>query len=296
MQQDQVSLQELEIKAVKDVKENYLEVSLSEQEKVIRHQVEIIRQHSPSGIMTFEERKSNQQTKLYYRLNSQLPLSYYLEREELGSAEIRQILEEIVEILLKSKNYLLSASGFLLQEDYIFLHAQTHKVSLFYLPLKLQGDALANFRQLLMNLNKSCEDLPQELLIAANEQFFNLSSFREQLREIKQPLAKEKKPVLEKTKTFQLESKLNSSGTSIPSQPAPEPALIPEVIASIKLKKKPLLVFLLIQVVLAVIIVLFSSSLKDLGGSLATYGGIFLIIMSFDLLLLKRLLKKDTTA
>jgi len=287
---------EFTVSLMRDVGENYLVVSLDNRKRVIAHQLEIMNRNPHPCFLAVEERKSNEQTKLYYRLNSRAPLRYYLEREAMTSGEVIKVLDTIVGILTESKNYLFYATSFLLQQDYIYLTPTTQEVSLVYLPAKLPGDAHENFRELLKRIIPSCEDFPKSLVDYSEEQFFNLQGFREQLKKIKYSVQKKGKQMKAGAKVFQLESNLPpKQGKSFEKEDAGEEE---GLVIKAKEKKnsargKKLVVFILLQLVLVIVLAVFSSWFEAQGGAVATYIGLFLVIVACDLLFLKRLFKKE---
>ena len=128
------------VNLVKDVGGSTLVIGLTWEQKTVYHQIKVINRNAPPGIIVMEEKKENNQIKLYYDLKNSLPLSYYIEREEISGEEVIRFLDEIVGVVLESKNYLLFASSFLLQQEYIYFNPDSRKVLLVYLPVKLQGD------------------------------------------------------------------------------------------------------------------------------------------------------------
>ena len=292
----------LTIDLKKDVGGNNLVIALASAQKTVHHQIEVINHNAPPGIILVEERKDNKQTKLYYCINNLTPLSYYIEKEEISSAEVIRILDEVVETILESKNYLLSAAGFLLQQEYIYLDFASRKVSLVYLPVRLQSDINESFRNLLKELSYTYDDFPQELRAYSQEEFFNLRGFREQIKSIifshHNRLNPEKEQGIKKT--FQLQAvsddtqikKEVSVGEELPLEVFEDRAADTIKVAEAFYLKRSVLIFIAVQLGIAVVLVLFSSVIKALGG-IATYLGLLLIIMSFDYLLLKKLLRKE---
>lgn len=313
---------DLQISKERDAVSNYLVLSLTNTQKVIPYQLELIKQNAHPGVIPLEERISNNQIKLYYRLNSAVSFLQYLEREETELAEILQILDSIVGILLESKNLLLYASGFLLEEEYIYLDPQTGKVSLLYVAVKLAGDVNENFRNLLKRVLFYRGDLPQNIINYCEDINFKVSGFREQLKETKYPLLKKEKQNKEKEKPFQLaspaflsqeeglgevqrgETPTEETGSKeirrkeVPERPRREDIQVKgqqgqgkAVVKKEKLRfpKKIISVFLLVQLVLVVVLLLLSPWLNSLEDSFATYGGLVLILVALNLLFFRRI-------
>jgi len=321
---------DLQISKERDFISNYLVLSLTNTQKVIPYQLELIKQNAYPGIIPLAERMSNNQTQLYYRLNSAVSFLQYLEREETELAEILQILDSIVSILLESKNLLLYASGFLLEEEYIYLEPHTGEVSLLYVPVKLAGDVNENFRNLIRRVLFYRGDLPQNIINYCEDNNFKISGFREQLKEIKYPLLKKEKQNKEKEKPFQLASpaflsqeeelgevqrgetpteETGSKGVrrkevqerqERPERPRREGIQVKgqqgqgkAVVKkeNLRFPKKTISAFLLVQLVLVVVLLLLSPWLNSLEDSSATYGGIILILVALNLLFFRRLTK-----
>jgi hypothetical protein len=273
---------DFKVSFIKDMGGNYLVVKLPQQQKIVLHQLEIINRNLPLGIIPIEKREINNQTALYYCLNSYVPFSYYLEKEEITSGELIKILDEIVNILLQSKNYLLYAASFLLHPDYIYLSAGRQEVFLLYLPVKLPGNVNANFRELLKKVVSVCADFPQNLVAYNEEQFFNLQGFREQVKKIKFSELKKGEEIKERVKPFHLESEVFLS-RELQHEEGEKNSLLKDF----TLKKKFITVFGLFQLIILVVLMLLSPWLNSFGNTLTIYGGLALLIVVFNLLILR---------
>ena len=244
-------LKDFKVNFVKDMGGNYLVINIPPQQKRVLHQLEIINRNLPVGIIPIETREINNQTMLYYRLNSYLSLSYYLEREAISGEELITILDEIVHILMQSKNYLLSASSFLLHPDYIYLNAGRQEVFLLYLPVKLPGSVNENFRKLFKKAASFCADSPQSLVTYSEEQLFNLQGFREEVMKMKLSVFKKGKKTKEKAKPFCLEPEVSLSGSYQMKQKQNF------FLKRLTLKQKVMVGFGLFQIIISVVLLYF---------------------------------------
>ena len=118
-------------------------------------------------------------------------------------------------------------------------------------------------------------DFPQELTSYSKEQFFNLQGFREQLKKIKyfdyKQLSLEKEQG--KTKTFQLETVPNymqfQSEVSV-GEEAEQEVVKDRGSETVKVAeglyfKRPMIIFIAVQIGIAIMLVMFSSVIRALG-------------------------------
>jgi hypothetical protein len=293
------------VSIARDALHNYLVISLDSTQKVIPYQVGIINNNSSPGIMFMEERVINNQSELYYRLkNGSISLSRYLDKDDVDIEELIEILDNIVGILLGSKNFLLYGASFLLHEDYIYLNPALREVYLIYIPVNLAGDVNENFRDLLKRISLCKEEFYQNINVYYLDSDFSIGGFREKIKEMKFSVLKKERQSKEKGKPFQLEvcTEQHSPEEIIPAEDENTGGLQEiqfELMSRLKEKeispsrKKAIYIFSLVQLAIVIILVLSSSYLSSVKATTATYGGIALIVIAVNLLLLKKLFKEE---
>lgn len=293
------------VSLARDALNNYLVISLDSSKKVIPYQLGIISSNSYPGMISMEERVINNQSELYYRLNNNsISLSRYLEQDQTNVEEIIKVLDSIVGILLGSKNFLLYASSFLLHEEYIYLNPNVHEVYLIYIPVNLAGDVNENFRDLLKRISLCREDFYQKVNEYCQDSNFSIVGFREKIKEMKFPILKRETQSRERSKPFHLEVK------PIEQPPEETRPVEDEEISSLREiqnelmdkfkkekispeRKKAIGIFILVQLVVVIVLFYFSSYLTVTEDATTTYGGIALIVIALNFLLLKKLFKEE---
>lgn len=171
----------LKIKMIKETSGRYLELVLPPEIEIAEHQLEMLWRQTPPGILVPEKYVRNLKVQLLYPLNNYLSLADYLEQALLSKEELLNISENLVEILLAAKNYLLYASSFYLVKEYVFLTSEL-EVKLLYLPWQVLGEVNQNFQRFLVSTFTREIDFPQNLKTYLFEPTFNLKDFLKELR------------------------------------------------------------------------------------------------------------------
>lgn len=220
MEQDDVNVSVcFQWELIKETCGNYLVLSIPESVKLIAYQTQLLKENPHPGLIPFEVQSSDNRLKLYYQLAGRISFLQYVQKEDTAPAEIIEVLDRIVAILMESKNLLLYPNGFLLQAEYIFLEPHRDTVSLIYIPVKPPGstilvDVNEGFRHLLEKVFRYRDDLPPEIYTWCDEEDFQLVNFRERLKELKfSDWEKENKGSGGKEKPFQLAATMTSSRT-----------------------------------------------------------------------------------
>jgi hypothetical protein len=159
-------------------------------EQLLEFQIAMIAQNDIPGIAKLELKKLDSDVKLCYQLSGLISLTDYLKKQKISKYEFSEIVEAIISVLLKCKNYLLNDNSFILKEDYIYLNPRSKQVFLIYLPLETESAATQEFKSFLVNLlintaNIDTEDNYVQLLLnQIKADYFSLAEFREQLTQI----------------------------------------------------------------------------------------------------------------
>ena len=105
-------------KIIRDMESCYLvidkETERGFQQKMVLH-------NRIKGIMPVEERQVDDSVQYYYRITNRISLRECVKRNSLSVERIRFILEEIIDLIQRAKEYLLEQSNFVLDIDCIFL-------------------------------------------------------------------------------------------------------------------------------------------------------------------------------
>lgn len=131
---------------------SYLVLDFSNGIEPFSHQVEIINQNPCSAFVPFHIRCKDEFAGIYYNITSKISLSQYLERKQLNKKELLDLLRSINGSLLLHSNYLLDLSGFLLDKHFIYINPATAEVSLIYIPISNEIDALDAYKTFLKDL------------------------------------------------------------------------------------------------------------------------------------------------
>ena len=119
---------------IRDLGSNYL--VLSEQEKDYdEFQVKMLMNNKIAGILECEIRVIDGCEKFLYEISSRQPISRIYERAKIDYDALISILRGIVRSVESAKEYLLDTRHFILQPDYMYMNAETKKISLCFFPL-----------------------------------------------------------------------------------------------------------------------------------------------------------------
>ncbi len=159
--------------------------------RVIDFQVEMIANNNIPGIVNMAVREKDAETKFYYELNGLVTLANYFKKQKISELEFFIILDRLISTLLKSKNYFLNESSFILDDRFIYIDSKSREVFLIYLPVEIPQDITQSCKALVVNLliNTSCieswDSFVQRILNLIRTGDFNLIDFSKQLKVMK---------------------------------------------------------------------------------------------------------------
>ena len=162
-----------------------------DREQIIGFQVEMITNNEIPGITKLFLREKDGAVELHYNLSGLISIANYLRRQKLSRLEFINILEKLLDVVLESRCYFLNDTSFVLEGSFVFINPKSKDVYLIYLPLDIDEDFTGLFKSLLVNLVENCTGLESsdsdllQLLDRVQEEEFNLTGFREQLKKIK---------------------------------------------------------------------------------------------------------------
>lgn len=156
-------------------------------EQILEFQIAMISQNDIPGIVKLEVKELDSDVKLCYHLNGLISLTNYLKRQKISKSEFTEMLDNILSVLLKCKNYLLNDNSFILNEDFIYINPRSKQISLIYLPMEMECTATQEFKSFLVNLLINTATIDTEdnyvqlLLSQIKTDHYSLAEFREQL-------------------------------------------------------------------------------------------------------------------
>lgn len=158
-----------------------------------KHQTEMIAQNPSTGFIPFSIRREDEKVRIYYNITSKLPLSQHLSRKTLSKGEFLDLLRSINRNIMSYVNYYLDISGFVLDEDFMYINPSTGDTSLIYVPLPLERDFVKDYKSLITNLivntvnldDNTSDNFLQKLLSYLKMEQFNLKDFNKLLTDLK---------------------------------------------------------------------------------------------------------------
>lgn len=282
----------IEERFVKDISGKRLVLPVLYDEKVYHHQVEIIKHNPWPRILPLEKRRINNQIRLYYRTDFQIPLKQYLTGTVLTREKFINILENIFITLSDCKRYFLYESSFLLCPDYIYINPVTEEVALLYIPMGTEDTLTVQIRTLIKELlryirpDSGGDSLEFNKTIAdfQSRESVHLTELEQLVRELR----------------F---SRINSASQSPQSVLKPfelEPGRLDGINDQEKKKTlgdnkiKFMSLMALLQVISLLILMVFSDKLKALGDIKTTNTGIALIFTAINIFLINKLFGKTS--
>lgn len=172
---------------------SYAVLELNGDTGILCHQAEMIAQNPSPGFVPFHIRRENEEVKVFYNITSRLSLSQHLSRKTLSKLDFLDLLRNINKGLMNYVSYYLDISGFILDEDFIFINPSTGDISLVYVPLTLERDFVKDYKAFVTdiiintaNLDDSTNDnFLQRILSCLKAEEFNLSDFNRLVTDLK---------------------------------------------------------------------------------------------------------------
>lgn len=176
-----------------DSSSSYLVLKFNDDIKILSHQVEIISQNPSSAFVPLHIRREDENVSIYYSITSKISLSQYLERKQLNKRELLDLLRSITRNLMLHSNYLLDLSNFVIDEDFIYINPATAEVSLVYVPITCDINALEAYKSFLKDLivnsvnvdNNAKDNYLQRILNYLKSEVFSLVDFNRFIIELR---------------------------------------------------------------------------------------------------------------
>lgn len=172
---------------------SYLVIEPGNEKEILDYQVEMIVQNEVNGMLLVDKRQKNGTNYLYYNVTSRMTLEQFLKRKRLTRDEFLDILASISKTLLDCKNYLLSDTQLVIEDEYIFINPATQDIFMVYIPIALNNDTASSFKEFIIDLITRKADIEesvndnylQRLLNNLKSEAFNVSNFQNLLLELR---------------------------------------------------------------------------------------------------------------
>lgn len=176
-----------------DSGENYLELTGNDKSKseIIDYQVEMILQNRIPGLASLFLKKKDAEIHFLYRITGLVSLKNYFCRQKIEASKFVAIMENILQVILDSKKYMLSEESFILEESLIFIQPKTGEVSLVYVPVENKNDQVKNLQSVVINLIlqtpyiETGDKIIQDLLNLFREEYASIKEVLKNLKDIK---------------------------------------------------------------------------------------------------------------
>lgn len=123
----------MEVSYQRNLNHNYMiinDVGVTGREYTVR----MMERNEIPGLLSFQARKINGRTCLYYEITSRQPLARMFGNRSMKCRDIEQILTGISDALNGARQYLLDSRDILLDPEYIYMEVETRQAKFCYVP------------------------------------------------------------------------------------------------------------------------------------------------------------------
>ena len=116
----------------RDLNSNYM--ILTDEHREDGYEVRMITENRIYGFLPCVCQEHEQRTEYYYEITGRQSLQLAYERKKINCEQLKGFLRELLRILEAAGEYLLNPEHFILEPEYIYLHARTERLCLCYYP------------------------------------------------------------------------------------------------------------------------------------------------------------------
>jgi hypothetical protein len=263
--------------------------------RVLEFQAKMLENNAIRYIVPVETVKTEGNYNFYYNITSRISLLMYLKRYKLSRMEFLKLLLNLSSCINNSAGYLLSASNFVFDPEYVFIEPDTMEVRLIYIPAETGGHSGRTLQALIsdvlmQHINEAGfgGNLVQRVLSEVRSEMFSLRSFMILLNEllygeeasglpVRLPEQDIRNKVLENSsKNDKIEEKQEDKENKESKQ--------------VKISLSLVIPVVLLQFVMGGIIFMCRSFLDNVGENrTATYAAVMMIVIAIDVLIFKKL-------
>lgn len=149
----------------REMKRNYLIVEAEVQDEIPFEQ-KMLEQNQIDGLLHFQVRKKDMETRFFYEITSKQPLFRLLEGQAVRARQIRALVFGIAQALDHMEPYLLNENSVLLTPEYLYVEPESLKVWLCLIP-GLERDLTEDYSRLLEYLLGKVDHKDKESVVLA---------------------------------------------------------------------------------------------------------------------------------
>lgn len=175
-------LKALEFRYESNVASSFLVVGC--RTRILEFQAKMLENNSIRYVLPLETVKTEGTYDFYYNITSKISLLMYLKRYKLSRMEFLKLLLNLSSCINNSAGYLLSASNFVYDPEYVFIEPDTMEPKLVYIPAETEGHGTMTFQDLVsdvlmqhINENGFGGDLAHRILSEVRSEMFNIRTF-----------------------------------------------------------------------------------------------------------------------
>lgn len=117
----------------RDLYRNYL-VILQEKKERLTYEVKMMQNNKIEGMLPMQIKSIDGKDFYYYDISSLQPCFELYQKGKLSGKEIQRLMEGILTVIERGKEFLLKENNFVLDPQYLYMNPSNYKVSLCYVP------------------------------------------------------------------------------------------------------------------------------------------------------------------
>lgn len=169
----------------------------------------LMQYHSVPYMIPYETREVNGECELYYRLMYRTTLKTVLGHLQLNEKRITHILECIVGVLETAEDFLFSAEMILWNPEYVFIEADTGKLSFCYYPDSLMDEKeRGNLKDLIFQILQGMDKRDEQAVFRLRSFYHLITESGCTLQDLKNLVRKPEKDILQNEKVIQKQAEI----------------------------------------------------------------------------------------
>lgn len=159
--------------------------------------LEMIRNNRIEGLVPFDSIQIDKNLYMTYDITGLITMKEYL-CGVVNRAKLFQVLDAVSSVLIAAEEYMLETASFVLDEQYIFIHPQTNKISMIALPIiRTEQKEDLFLKRLFMSIQydqtEDCSYVAELINLFSEEGAFSVHKFRNRLLTLRDKKTEERK-------------------------------------------------------------------------------------------------------